>query len=85
MGSQKLGAYEVRYKWKIQNSTSSVKWDLDVSRRKMWYLQGRVEEQQGISLEKLVEALIWPNCLTPISHNESLAVAVVSALTENEH
>jgi hypothetical protein len=24
MGSQKLGAYEVRYKWKIQNSTSSV-------------------------------------------------------------
>ena len=25
MGSQKLGAYEVRYKWKIQNSIPSVK------------------------------------------------------------
>ena len=24
MGSQKLGAYEVRYKWKIQNSITSV-------------------------------------------------------------
>ena len=28
MGSQKLGAYEVRYKWKIQNSITSVKQQL---------------------------------------------------------